>query len=231
MSFGEALELNPQDAKLWISHALVLELLNRNEEATFSLGKALELDIQDINVFGMHATSLALLNRDEEALVSIDRALALDPQHSRMLWLRGIVLVRLRRSEDALVSFDKCLTLEPRDADCHTLRSLTLVRLHRSQEARESMKLLIRGENPLDLRSSVVGAIDYFGSEDAEDWLNLWIELWNGDVSYEAPLRLLRVAAEYHKKQDKTVLLSLPAEERKILLPLLKLQEEDLLHM
>ena len=93
------------------------------------------------------------------------------------------------------------------------------------------MKLLLSGEGPPDLRSSVVDAIQHAGPQDAENWLNLWVEIWNGNPEYEAPLRLLRVAAEYHKKQDKTVLLSLPAEERKILLPLLKLQEENLLHM
>ncbi len=93
------------------------------------------------------------------------------------------------------------------------------------------MKQLLSGEIPLDLKSSIVDATRYLSPQDADNWLNLWVEIWNGNPEYEAPLRLLRIAAEYHKKQDKTVLLSLPAEERKIPLPLLKLQEEDLLHM
>ena len=231
VSLSKALKANPQDAYARVIYAVALCELNRDEEALASLDRALELSTQNINVWVMHAISLVLLNRYEEALVSVDKALALDPQHPRMLSLRGVLLVCCGRSEEALISFAKFLALQPQDAEAHALRSLSLVRLHRSKEALESMKQLLIGERPMDLRSAVVDAIQHAGPQHAEDWLNLWIEIWNGDVEYEAPLRLLRAAAEYHKKQDKTALLSLPAEERKILLPLLKLAEADLLHM
>jgi len=102
------------------------------------------------------------------------------------------------------------------------------VKLKRAREALESLKQATRGDRPLDLRASAVDAIRFLANSDAQAWADLWADIWHEDPENQTPLRLLRVAADYRRNEDKTVLLSLPAEERKILLPLLNLDENDL---
>ena len=89
------------------------------------------------------------------------------------------------------------------------------------------------------LLTAVVDSVRYFtinvdrtqNADKALAWSTFWSELWEGNPECEVPLKMLRVTAESLRGNDNTVLLSLPSEQRKLLLPLLDLTEEDMQHL
>jgi tetratricopeptide (TPR) repeat protein len=75
---------------------------------------------------------------------------------------------------------------------------------------------------------SIKSMTDMVGEKAAQAWLEIWKEIVGDRIEFKIPLRLLEAAVRYRQsKGDPRVLLRLPIEERKLLKPLLGLEESD----
>ena len=63
------------------------------------------------------------------------------------------------------------------------------------------------------------------GDAAAETWQDTWLELTGDRQEFALPLRLLNAAVRYRESHDRRVLLELPIEERRLLEPLLGIEE------
>jgi hypothetical protein len=61
----------------------------------------------------------------------------------------------------------------------------------------------------------------------ALSWLELWQELAGDRTEFQIPLRLLKAAVNYRETKDPRILLELPIEERKLLEPLLEMEQAE----
>lgn len=231
-AFDKALENDPAILQAWVSRGTTLSELDRHEDALASFQKVLELDESGREAegaaWGGRGITLFRMKRHNDALVALDKALALLPGDKLSMYYRGLTLNCLGRPEEAFVCFDQLLVQDPRYTDGQVQRALTLLRMRRPRDAREALQQVIAGPEPLDLRSSAVEVVRSLDRDTAREWTMLWTELWKNVPEGEAPLRLLRVAANYIETEDRTALLSIPQEERKVLLPLLGLSESNL---
>lgn len=227
LSFDRAMASDMEFAPAWLGRSMLLRDLNRAAEAVEGLDRFLKLRPDSALAWKYRGLARFDLKKYEGALSSLERSLELTPNDVQAEYFRGLSLHRLERLEEALVSSNRLVIQDPKNLDYQTERALLLVQMQRIREAAEGLKNAME-RSALDFQASAVAAIPLLNPKTARDWVNLWGGLWAGDADKAVPLRLLRVAADYIETKDKTVLLCIPQEERKILLPLVGVGEDDL---
>lgn len=130
-----ALESDPRSSEAWCEHGLVLQALNRAEQAVASYDQAIALDARSANAHSNRGNALFELKRVEEAVRSYDVAIALKPDFANAHSNRGNALVKLRRLDEALASCSRAIALNPRHAVAHNNRGKCLLELDRLEEA------------------------------------------------------------------------------------------------
>ena len=149
LCYDKAIELNPKYALAYYNRGIVLNKLERQEEALDSFDKAIELNPKDALAYYNRGTVLGELERQEEALDSFDKAIKLNPKYALAYYNRGTVLGELGRQEEALDSYDKAIELNPKDASAYYNRGTVLGELERQEEALDSYDKAIE-LNPKD---------------------------------------------------------------------------------
>jgi tetratricopeptide (TPR) repeat protein len=117
------------------NRGVVLQALNRLEEALASYERAIALKPGYANAHFNRGTVLKKLSRREEALASYDRAIALNPDHAEACNNSGAVLQELKRYDEALASYDRAIALKPLHAEAHNNRGIVLASLGRMADA------------------------------------------------------------------------------------------------
>jgi tetratricopeptide (TPR) repeat protein len=113
--YDEALELYPDDFRLWHERGLTLAKLHRFEAAIASYDRAHALNPNHRDLCHERGDALLELNRYEEAIVSLNQYLRYDPNNAHVLGDRGFAQYQLRRYEEALQTLDRILKTETRD--------------------------------------------------------------------------------------------------------------------
>lgn len=101
-TFDKAIQLKPDDAKLWTSLGKVLVELDRLTEALPSFEQALRLDPRNWDAADRAAYVLYRQGRLEEALEQYDLCLELQPGNALTLQMRAVLLRGLKRFEESL---------------------------------------------------------------------------------------------------------------------------------
>lgn len=112
-TFDKAIQLKPDDAKMWIRLGKVLIDLDRMNEALQSFQQALKLDPQDWDATDRTAYVLFRQKRFEEALKQYDLCLELQPNNAQTLQMRAVSLHGLKRFEEALADNLRSHELDP----------------------------------------------------------------------------------------------------------------------
>ena len=135
--YNRAITVNPKNYKAWNSTGIVLNDLNRYEEAIESYDRALKIKPNHHQTWNDRGNTLRNLNRNEEAITSYDRALEIQPDYHYAWYNRGIALHNLQRYIEAIKSYDRALEIQP---DYHYAWYGRGIALHSLQRYKEAIK-------------------------------------------------------------------------------------------
>lgn len=113
--FDKAIQLKPDDPRLWCGLADILVALGRSAEALLGYQHVLELDARHWEAAYRCGELLAAAGRFEEALGLFDRCNDVQPDHVRTLQARARCLRALERFEDCLADNMRAHALDPAD--------------------------------------------------------------------------------------------------------------------
>lgn len=111
--YDRALEIDPNNAALWVDSAVVHEAAGCADQAEWAYRRALELKPDCVTALTRLGEILRYANRREEALAAHRRALAISPGHAESLQNLGMLLVDLTRLEEAETAFKDALAQRP----------------------------------------------------------------------------------------------------------------------
>ncbi|MEB3281067.1 MAG: tetratricopeptide repeat protein [Lyngbya sp.] len=241
VSFEQAINLDFEDIELWGSRGLVLYRLGDYEEMLVSFENIIKLDPENLFSWKIQGLILYKLKRYEEALQCLDRVIELNSEDSDALFKKAELLVIMNRWTEGFEILDLALnTLEDlsepeniatgiivknlfqstNDLTIWRTRIQTLTDIYEKHKASQ-----ILGQ---EIVLSIESISETVSEKAAQAWLELWKEIVGDRIDFQIPLRLLEAAVRYRQtKGDRRVLLRLPIEERKLLMPLLGLEESD----
>ena len=111
--YGLVLARVPDCAEVHNNHGVVLQQMQRYDDALASYERALKLKPDYANAHYNRGSTLKQMKRYAEALASYDRAIAFKPDHAEAHNDRAIILQELRQYNDALASYDKVIAVKP----------------------------------------------------------------------------------------------------------------------
>jgi tetratricopeptide (TPR) repeat protein len=229
-----AVGLRPDNAHLHFKIASVLYLLDRPEEALSALAPGIELEPDNVANYKFRGELLEELGRFDEAEEAIRRGIELaeDDQDLRFALIaigfaRGDADVGMARLREALAAWSEkregpagepeilCRALWDTMAEGLPVDALIdgIVAAYDEFEAGEEL-----GRGLVDSIRLLAGPDT--GVDLADAWAAAWLAA-RPVADLEIPLELLRAASEWKKDRDRSHLLSLPPEQREILLGLL----------
>jgi len=240
-SLNKTIELHPNDAISWELRGQMLLILKNYDEALESFNKAIELDSNSASSWGMRGMVLYYFKRHKEALASINKATELGEQSSYVFFTRAKSLLALNQWDEGSAALDDAfhrfahadelynkgdvkeivcnLFNSTHDASIWRARLTTLIQLYDKHQVVYALVKGIVGSIPT-LMSPMISDVA------ARTWLEVWRELTSDRPKFQIPLRLLNAAVRYREtKGNPRVLLELPVEERKLLKPLLGIEE------
>ena len=135
--FDKALQLRPDDARLWRQHGDTLVQLARLDQGLLSYQKAIALDPHHHDALYKSGIVLHKLDRNEEAIARLDLSDSLFPDHAPTLQARAWFLYCLKRFEESAAEGKRAHLLAPDHADTCNHLGLSLRRLARNEEALE----------------------------------------------------------------------------------------------
>jgi tetratricopeptide (TPR) repeat protein len=157
-TFDKAIQLKPDDAKLWRNLGNVLADLKRPAEAVLSLQHALKLDPQNWDVAEECGILLHGLGKFEEAYCCFGLCDELRPNRGLTLYMRGRCLTDLKRFDEALVDSQRAHLLDPTNSEiCNGIGNI-LQMLGRHEEALKSL------DKALELQPNFVEALNNKGT-------------------------------------------------------------------
>ncbi len=120
------------------NRGVILQLLQRHEDALTCYERAIALKPGYAHAHFNRGTVLKKLLRREEALASYDRAIALNPDQVDAHVNRGVTLQELKRYDEALASYDRAIALNPAHPEAHNNRGIVLASLGRMADAEQA---------------------------------------------------------------------------------------------
>ena len=132
-----------QDYRVFSNFGIILQNLERLEEAELSLRKAIELKPDFAEAHTNLGTLLKELGSLREAELSLRKAIELKPDFALAHFNFGTVLTSLGKLEEAEVSTRKAIELNPNFAEAHSNLGNILNDLGKSKEAETSIRKAI----------------------------------------------------------------------------------------
>ena len=119
-AFNRVQAIAPSDLKLWQDKFLVLEALNRPQEADRVIReinneyiKQVRQQPQNARLWLAQGNFFTAADMYQKAIDSYDRAISLNPEMYEAWLAKGRVLTQLDREQDALTALDKALQIRP----------------------------------------------------------------------------------------------------------------------
>jgi tetratricopeptide (TPR) repeat protein len=239
-SFKKVVELDAENVSGFSNQSIALFNLNRYEEALASLDEAIKLKPNSSSLWADKGTALNNLRRYDEALVNFEKAFQLGLQSLCISFNRIETLFLLNRWSEGETALDDALDLYAQD-DEHVAKHtspivsglLTSMQL-KTWRARIKMLIELYDKHKVisALGASLVRSVPTLdelsvSNNMALSWLELWQELAGDRTEFQIPLRLLKAAVNYRETKDPRILLELPIEERKLLEPLLEMEQAE----
>ncbi|MBP5973328.1 tetratricopeptide repeat protein, partial [Brasilonema sp. CT11] len=115
VAYDKAIDRAP-NVQFWKRRGLLLEKLERYDEAFINYNQAIELQPDNVWFWNERGLVLEKLGRNEEALINYNQAVKLQPDNVWAWNERGWVLEKLKRYDDALAAYNQTIQLQ-RDHD------------------------------------------------------------------------------------------------------------------
>jgi len=239
-SYDQAIKREPEYSRVWNNRGWVLEYLGHYEKALEAWAMVTELNPNYLTAWNNRSWLLRQLGRYDEALFYYNKAIELGEQSSHVFFNRAEVLLLLSRWDEGIVALDDALNRfahadEPDTGDTEAIICNLLSSSHDAAIWKSRIATLIEMYDKYQVASALGQGIvrsipalmsEMVGDKAAQTWLEVWRELVDNRPELQIPLRLLNAAVRYREtKGDRRVLLELPIEERKLLQPLLHLEE------
>ena len=185
--YGDVIRLNPHVAAAHCNLAIVLQSLNRPDDALRSYDRAIELQPGMADTHYNKAVALTQLGRFEEAVCSYDEAIRLKPDLMQAHNNKGSVLKSLNRPLEALACFDWAIGLQPGYPETHYNRANVLKDFGRLEEA------LLGLDRTIELKPDYAEA--HHSKGNVLQWLNRSQDALH---CYERAIALNSMSAEAH---------------------------------
>ena len=234
-SYDKAVKLQP-DFVAWMGRGVALRNLGRYEEAFESSDKAVKLQPDFAGAWSSRGTALWNLGRYKEAFESYDKAVKLQPDFAAAWMTRGSALWNLDRHDEALESLKKGIELVdaqklkddisiPVDLATATelLTSLRDLAEDNLGSAWRALKNAIGTGKQVDARSLkllLFGYLEGALKSGKTQFVQEAIEIIVSELGeeYDELLRPFRIALEYIKTENVSILERLQQEERELVL-------------
>jgi tetratricopeptide (TPR) repeat protein len=149
-------------AKAWYNKALVLNTLDRYEQAIECFDKAIEIDAIDPKIWNGRGSVLGHLGKYEQAIECFDKAIEIDPNNVGILKNKGTALHYLAKYEQAIECFDKAIEIDSDDGTIWCGKGISLDYLGKYQQAIECFDKAIEiNPNGQDIWYNKGVALDY----------------------------------------------------------------------
>ena len=133
--FDHAVQLRPDDARLWSQLGNACSTMGHPEDALKCFAQSFRLDPGNADAAYRCGHLCHGMQRCEEALPWLDQAVALRGDHVPTLMMRGLVLKELERSDAALADYFRAARLDPGNAEIANSLGALLQELGRIEEA------------------------------------------------------------------------------------------------
>ena len=177
------------------NHGLVLNALQRYEEALASFDRALRLKPDYAEVLANRGNALLRLERLEAALACYERAIALKPDYFTAHYNRGNALLALNQPDEALDSYDRALALSPNHLEILNNRGNALLRLGRTGEAlasyEQALALAPASAEAANNRGNALAAMGHVGQALASFDAAVALDPDKADAVYNASMARL----------------------------------------
>lgn len=130
-----AIAINPNDAVFHFNLGIVLQELNRFEDALACHAAALAIKPDFLDALNAQANVLCLLGKLDEALVGYRSILSVNPEFLSAIYNYGLVCRTLGQLDEALRSFGRVLTYQPDNAVVLASRGEIFHQQNRNAEA------------------------------------------------------------------------------------------------
>lgn len=142
---------NPQDARIWQTHADALLNLDREEEANQSLKKAIEIYDQRIKENPNNATAwfykAELTANRTKALSAYEKVIELNgSMRISALIIKSNILLNLGKSNEATTAIDKAIQMDPRNSQAWGQKALNSYVLGKYNESLAAYEKVIELE-------------------------------------------------------------------------------------
>jgi tetratricopeptide (TPR) repeat protein len=235
----QALRRENKDTLAWGHRGKALVRLERFEEALESFEKMIELDPTDGPAWFSRGVVLGALGRFGPALKDCRRAVELEESSPQVLFKISEYQLAMGKWEQGIADLEQALgsasgsqageTGDTAAILWHLLRKTSNPSTLRIRVAK-ILELYERYQAVTALGRGLVSSVDKLSALDDKQikmWDTSWQELGRYSNELRLPLRLLNAAVRFIETQDMKIFLNLAQEERKLLLPLLGVDDFD----
>ncbi len=138
-----AIELNPNNADAHYNYAILLNELNRKDEAEEHYKKAIEINPNFAEAYNNYAQLLNELNRNDVAEKHYKKAIEINPNSEIVHFNYAILLNELNRNDEAEEHYKKAIEINPNYEKAYSNYAILLNELNRNDEAEEHYKKAI----------------------------------------------------------------------------------------
>lgn len=142
--FQEALELEPDNAIIYLGKGLVLQHKEQFNESLTLFDKAIELEPKYAAAYLNKANSLLALKREEAAIQYYDKAYKLDKELKHIFYNKAVAAEQKRDLEQALTNINSFIKAEPKEGAGYYFKSIVLSQLDRRSEALAALKKAVK---------------------------------------------------------------------------------------
>ncbi|HXD30621.1 MAG TPA: serine/threonine-protein kinase [Pyrinomonadaceae bacterium] len=134
--FDSALDLNPDDERVWTNKGAILSVLGRMEESLECHDHSLSLNASLADAWSNKGVTLENIGRQQEALECYVKALQLNPSFGQGWFNLGMALAKANHPENALSCYSRAIELNPHDAKLFSSKGTAFMMLGRHEDAR-----------------------------------------------------------------------------------------------
>lgn len=160
----KALELSPEDSKVFMNLGVSQAAAGEVEKAIGSFARAIEIDPGDAEIRMNLGVALAGSGRVPEAITAYRKSLELDPDYPEAHNNLGLALAREGKLEEAIAHYRRALEISPQFAAIHNNLGAALARSQKSGEAvHHFQKALEFDPSPVEVHANLIRALAQSG--------------------------------------------------------------------
>jgi tetratricopeptide (TPR) repeat protein len=122
LDLNRAIELSPQDPKLFILRGVVYASLERYERAIQDYDEAIKLDPRNTLFYNLRAEAYWNIRQYQAAISNYTQVIALNPKSTKAYIKRGSAYQAIEDGKNALADFNQAVALDPQDAEAYHSR-------------------------------------------------------------------------------------------------------------